>query len=356
MTLTVLLAVASTAAPTVDSVLDGYVALRAGPRRVAFSLGLAPEDPDHGLVVAWRGHRTVEAPGHRTAQQDAALGTMGATLAPVGSTWRLHAGHGRLFSGRVVSHELWQIGCVPQVMAIVELVSTDAAAFAEVKEEYYFIRAATPRDAPAAKAAARASTWLDVKPRPAEQAVIRAVLQRELLSRLPAVSIDNDAVVQRDLTDPDGDHTWATQWHGIDARLGRGEGRLTLDVRALRLAATEPVRFLVLANWTLEDRRVAGFEAWFRRGDELQLEWVDDTELRHLRLPMFDYRPFHPKDEPHRFDKSPPTRVENVVDADGDGRLELLLLDTGYEGFSVQLHRYGEHGAEPVGAAYGGGC
>jgi hypothetical protein len=46
--------------------------------------------------------------------------------------------------------------------------------------------------------------------------------------------------------------------------------------------------------------------------------------------------------------------VLNVFDRNSDGRGELLILSTGYEGFNIQLFRYTDAGPVGTGISFGG--
>lgn len=242
--------------------------------------------------------------------------------AHIGDRWVLDAGRKGRFHFTVEQFVLGYKDCGEAWGVLARVTTDEGARFEAVAEKYYIARLERGDDAgPAATRVGPIVFSLDVKRRDE----LSVLLERERQRTWPALR----STSQQDYARQEASgRKWPARWRQLDARLDRGEARLTFDVQAFRLTPDGDPRLFVRARWTAGGALVYVMSAWVRVTSVMTLEQSDVTAAGSLRMSEFQYSDF---------DDEYLGLVLNVVDTDGDGYAELLMLRAGYESRNVRL-------------------
>lgn len=132
-------------------------------------------------------------------------------------------------------------------------------------------------------------------------------------------------------------------WRRFDRALVTDEAKLDYDIQAFQLTPDGAPRLFIRAQWTVEQKPAFLMSAWVRTQPNPTVEAADSGSSDVIRI-INGYAP----------NLESLGTVLNVFDRKSDGRGELLILSTGYEGFNIQLFRYTDAGPVGTGISFGG--
>src|SRR5262245_2779182 len=121
-------------------------------------------------------------------------------------------------------------------------------------------------------------------------------------------------------SDVDYHRSWAFERREIEERLRRGDARLKYDVQAFILSPDAVPLYFARVEWMVGERQAFAMSLWIKSGDT---PTIVETNLRAAGwLRMFEFQ--------GRIAREHLGIVLNVLDVDGDGWGEVLLLGEGY--------------------------
>jgi hypothetical protein len=132
-------------------------------------------------------------------------------------------------------------------------------------------------------------------------------------------------------------------WRRFDRALVTDEAKLDYDIQAFQLTPDGAPRLFIRARWTVDQKPAFLMGAWARTQSNPTIEAADSGSSDVLRS-INGYAP----------NLESLGTVLNVFDRNSDGRGELLILKTGYEGFNIQLLRYTDAGPVGTRISFGG--
>ena len=226
-------------------------------------------------------------------------------------------------------------GCQDGLVALCEVSPDGLDAFRAANADHFILtepRAAGPE---------RPHSETDPTAADSERDAITRELENLLPDELARVRHDMEGEYERQKS-----QAWVPRWRGFDERLANGEGVIEADVSKVELGS-EGSRFFVRAQWKLGDDVAFLAWAWVRPGDEVVVEQVNTRASEWLRMPEFQHM---------ELDKSFLGEVLNVVDIDGDGVAEVILLHFGYEAIWISVFPYGAGGPGEQLLSYSAGC
>ncbi len=132
-------------------------------------------------------------------------------------------------------------------------------------------------------------------------------------------------------------------WRRFDRALVTDEAKLDYDIQAFQLTPDGAPRLFIRARWMVDQKPAFLMNAWVRTQPNPTIEAANSGSSDVVRI-INHYAP----------DLETLGTVLNVFDRNSDGHGELLILSTGYEGFSIQLFRYTDAGPVGTGICFGG--
>ena len=240
--------------------------------------------------------------------------------ARVGDRWILDAGRRGRFRFSVEQLVLGYKDCGEAWGVLARVAADGAPAFAGVSEKYYVARRAQAEVAPPLKTRIGPVAFALDADRRVE---LSALLEHERQRTWP--ELQREASQDYARAEAHG-QKWHARWRRLDGALDRGEAQLGFDVQAFRLTPDGDPRLFVRARWTLSGALVYGMTAWIRVSGRMAVERSDAKVAGWLRMGEFQRMPF---------DNELFGLVLNVVDTNGDGFAEILMLQSGDESRNV---------------------
>ena len=245
--------------------------------------------------------------------------------ARVGDRWMLDAGRKGRFHFTVDQFVLGYKDCGEAWGILATIAADEAAAFASVVEKYYLARLERPGDTPPAKTTLGPIAFSLDRP---QRDDLAALLERERIRTWPAIRAKLATDYARaEASEREPYRKWPARWKRFDAALDRGEAKLTFDMQAFRLTPDGEPRLYVRARWQVGGQFVYAISAWVRVSAAFVVDRVDADVSYWMRMP----------NEYIGVADTNLGLVLNVVDTDGDGYAEILLMRAGYESLNVDI-------------------
>jgi hypothetical protein len=255
--------------------------------------------------------------------------------AAIGDRWLINDNASGWFHGQVERFVMGDIECSEGWGVMVAVAPEEASTFAARRESHFVVRPdrGTPPES-GATPVQRVPLMLSSS----QQTQLRALLERARLDTRPEVLkfVSTFQTEQRD------------RWQALDQAIRRGESVLDFDFEAFRLLPDGDSRAFVRAEWKVGGQPAYVVGAWIRVGSVLTTEHADAARSR-----IFAYLLL----EDHvKFGREVAGKILNIADVDGDGRGEVLMLDWGGDGNSVNLYSYAPGGVLTILSSLGGAC
>jgi hypothetical protein len=305
------------------------------PQRVAFSATPAAELA--GLRELW---------GPTPEVSESLPGMVKNT--PVGQPWVLQLSPDSSIPVTIDRPVLADTGCSLSVGFLATVPPGQRPAFAATPEDYFVVRRLPVASAEPPQSPELVSEEPDWRPTPAFERLMVGLLTERMRRDLPQVDADlldnQEYIAKREetwpLVRPAG--TWLAEWKQLDRQLQDGQGQLTYDTRAFRLAPDGAPRLFVRARWQIAGTTVFLMSAWFRADLTPVLLSSDSGWSNQLRQGKLEYS---------FLDHGDFQSILNVFDADHDGWAELLIYRQGVASSSISLYRYNDFGLIPMKAS-----
>jgi hypothetical protein len=259
-----------------------------------------------------------------------------------GDRWSIHTAAGQVFDGTVERVVLGEAQCSRMIAAVVKIDDRQAWSFSSVRSKYYVAdQSARPMPGEPAPPGELPETIIT----PEIRRTLDTSLARLLAAELPKVRAETEERVSRAASSADREsREWARGLLAAQTTLGAGGGALTYDAQPYRLTPDGTPMVFVRATWRAGAHPAFAVAAWVR-ADTGEIVWRDLRPTAHLR--SYEFR--------HGLSPEQIGLVLNVVDRDGDGWAEVVLVQVGYESVDVSL-REARSGFRPSGIGYYYGC
>ena len=262
--------------------------------------------------------------------------------ARVGEEWELEVAAGRRVRVVVKQPVVADGGCSQEAGFLAEVVADRRAEFAASQSQYFLIHRLSTSGGPKPGPVGELSDW---KATPG----IRADIERMLRTRVKdeVAKVHAEALPEYERLSRGEFRTWAGRWQQIDARLARGEGTLSYDMRAFRLTPDGAPRVFVRARWKMDDKPVFFLSLWLRVQSGITVEAVSSRESGCLRSP---------ETGSDSWDIDVLGTVLNVLDGETDGFGDLLIYGPAYESGGIDLVKYTGSGPARTAISLDWGC
>src|SRR5579862_6169935 len=225
---------------------------------------------------------------------------------------------------------------------IAEVVPADQPEFESCSQQYFVIQ--EPSDAqPSKETVSEVRELADWSLLPAVRPRLEELLNARMLKELAGMHHFTYMDESSDQKYPDLSPQFQ-QWRGFDKKLRSGEAKLKYDVRAFQLTPDKMPRLFIRASWSVDGQPVFLLSDWIRAEPASLFEEVADAGHSELLRTFDGYAP----------DYSAVGEILNIFDLSGNGHGQVLILETGWEGFGVSLLRYTETGPLPAHLSFGG--
>jgi hypothetical protein len=237
-------------------------------------------------------------------------------------------------------------GCQDAIGALLRIDANDLQAFAAVSAKYYVASpgSSSRRSSEAASPLGQLSTpALSAEQRRALESLFTQLLTREL----PKVRAEaSDDIARMASSDVDYHRSWARERKNLDAALDHGRARLKYDLQALILSPDAVPLYFARVEWMVGERQAFAVSLWIKSGDAPTIVQANLRPAAWLRT--FEFQ--------GKIAREHLGMVLNVLDLDGDGWGEVLLVGAGYESTWLSLEEYSPKGFDKTGTEFAHGC
>ncbi len=237
-------------------------------------------------------------------------------------------------------------GCQEAIGALLRIDASDEQAFGALSAKYYV---AAPESAP--RPSTQTASALGQLPMPVltadQRSALESLFSDTLTRELPKIQAEAADGIGRMASSDVGYHrSWARQRQEIDAALAQGRARLKYDVQAFILSPDAVPLYFARVEWMVGQRQAFAMSLWIKSGDTPSIVQMNLGPARWLR--MFEFQGVVAREHLGM--------VLNVLDRDGDGWGEVVLVHAGYESRWLSLEQYSPRGFQKESPEFAHGC